>query len=67
MHLILVICDASIVNVLLCLKVNLCQIIKQTHSTSTLEVEMKGFHVAALIVKYEELSQCLGCYTISPQ
>ena len=29
MHLVLVMCDASIVTVLLCLKVNLCQINKQ--------------------------------------
>ena len=42
MHLGLVMCDASIVTVLLCLKVNFCQIIKQTHSTCTLEFEMKG-------------------------
>jgi len=42
MHLVLVMCDASIVTVLICLKVNSCQIIQKTPSTCTLEFEMKG-------------------------
>ena len=45
MHLVLVVCDASTVTALLCLKVNLCQIIKKPHSTCTLELEMDGKHI----------------------
>jgi len=60
MHLILVLGDASIVTVLLCLKVNSCQIVKKkTHSKCTQEIEMKGkkyqktFSCSGKIVKYE--------------
>ena len=49
MYLVLVMRDASIVTVLLCLKVNSCQIVKKTHSKCTLEIEMKGKHIGILL------------------
>ena len=50
MYLILVICDASIVSVLLSLKVNSCENINKTHSAYTLEVRDEGkFEILSMV------------------
>jgi len=68
MHLVLVMGDASIVNVFLCLKVISCQIVLKTHSKCTQEIEMKDFFYQNTFscrgeMKYEEFSQCLCFYS----
>ena len=57
MHLVLVMCDASIVTVLLCLKVNLCHIIKKTDLKCTLKIEMKGKNIRIRFPVAANLSQ----------
>jgi len=50
MYLILVICDASIVSVLLSLKVNSCENINKTHSAYTLEVrDEEKFEILSMV------------------
>ena len=68
MHLVLVMCDASIVTVLVWLKVNSCQTIKHSINMYT-RVRGEGkkyrntFPCRGEIVKYEEFSQRLCFYS----
>ena len=65
MHLVLVMCDASIVTVLLCLKFNLCQIITKnsfkmyTRDRDGVKKYQNMFSCCGEIVKCEEFSQRL--------
>ena len=68
MHLVLAMCDANIVIVLLCLKVNSCQSIEQNSLNMHTRVRDDGktyrniFQSRGEIVKYEDFSQRL-CVT----